>query len=97
MNHFLVLINYKASLDEIVKVQEVHRLNLQRGIESGIVLVSGPMEPRTGGLVIMKSSSLESAKDFFAEDPYFKNNLAEYNFILFKPGKHQDILNSWIN
>ena len=97
MKHFIVLIKYKVPIDEIIKVQDVHRSILQQGIESGVVLMSGPMEPRTGGLVILKSDSIESANRLFAEDPYYKNDLAEYNFYEFSPGKHQSFLSDWIN
>lgn len=97
MKHFAVFIKYLESLDKIKSVQEVHRNLLQSGVEKGIILVSGPIEPRTGGIVIMRSQSMEDVKKFFNEDPYLKNNYAEYTFFEFKPGKHQPFLSDWIN
>ena len=44
----------------------------------------------------MRSESIATAKDFFKDDPYLKNNYAEYSFYEFKPGKHQPFLNEWI-
>lgn len=97
MKHFAVLIKYIESVDKIISVQDIHRKILRDGVEKQIILLSGPQEPRTGGLVIMRSESIESAKDFFKEDPYLKNHFAEYNFYEFKPGKHQPFLSNWIN
>ena len=58
--------------------------------------MSGPENPRTGGVVIAKANSLEEIKSFFSNDPYFKNNSAEYEFREFNPVKFQNILADWI-
>jgi len=96
MKHFAVFIKYKADLNDIISIQDIHRNILKQGVENEVILVSGPFEPRTGGLVIMRSESIATAKDFFKDDPYLKNNYAEYSFYEFKPGKHQSFLNEWI-
>jgi len=45
----LVLIRYLRPLDDIVAHQEAHRSYL-RGLEAeGVLLASGPFEPRSGG------------------------------------------------
>lgn len=97
MKHFLVLIKYISPIEEIIKVQDEHRAILQSGVDAGIILFSGPLEPRNGGLVVLRSESIDLAKNFFQNDPYLKNKLAEYNFFQFNPGKHQDFLSNWIN
>ncbi len=96
MKHFLVELTYLASTEEIDKVITVHREFLQTGYDKGILLLSGPKNPREGGIIIAKEESLESIQDFFKNDPYKTNNIAEYKFIEFNPVKFQSFLKDWI-
>lgn len=97
MKHFLILITYKVDLTVIDSLLVQHREFLQTGYDNNLLLMSGPENPRTGGVVIAKANSLEEIKSFFAGDPYYKNNAAEYDFREFNPVKHQKVLTDWIN
>ncbi|MEW6652401.1 MAG: YciI family protein [Bacteroidota bacterium] len=96
MRHFIIEIIYKAPLEEIEKLTQIHRDFLQTGYQAGMLLVSGPKVPRTGGIVIAKSNSMEELSEFFKKDPYALSNTADYSFIEFNPKSHQEILKSWL-
>ncbi len=96
MKHYLILITYKVELPIIDSLLAQHREFLQTGYDKSLLLMSGPENPRTGGVVIAKANSLEEIKSFFANDPYYKNNAAEYDFREFNPVKYQKILADWI-
>ncbi len=97
MKHFIILIEYKVPLEEIVKLTDAHRAHLQKGYKKGMLLLSGPQIPRTGGLVIGKCNDKEELETFFSEDPYFIHSCAEYRYIEFTPKSHQDFLSEWIS
>lgn len=96
MKHFIVIITYTASLDKIDEILPKHREFLQKGYNKGMLLFSGPRNPRVGGIAAAKAESIEEIENFFNSDPYKLYKAAEYEFIEFDPVKHQDFLKDWI-
>ncbi len=58
--------------------------------------MSGPMNPKTGEVVIARAQSLSDIQAFFAFDPYLANQAATYNFVEFEPVKFQPFLKDWL-
>lgn len=96
MKHFIILINYKAPIEQIEATTLEHRAFLQEGYKKGFLLFSGPRVPRTGGLICAKGNSVEEMDEFFKNDPYRKKGLADYEFIQFRPLSKQDFLLDWL-
>ena len=97
MKHFIILINYIATIDRINEIRPRHREFLEKGYSEGIVLFSGPRVPRTGGMIAARGKSKEEVQKFFSEDPYQKEKAAEYQFIEFKPVHYQKFMEKWIS
>jgi uncharacterized protein YciI len=95
MRHFVVEITYTAPLTAIDAVLPAHRAFLQQGYETGQLLMSGPMTPRMGGIVIARAESIEAVQAFFRDDPYQQQGLADYRYVEFTPVKHQAIVAAW--
>ncbi|RDU62454.1 YciI family protein [Helicobacter sp. MIT 14-3879] len=87
-NIFIINVNYKTSLEEIEKNLASHREYLKIGYEKGILLASGPQNPKTGGIIIGIFNNINEAKEFSLNDPFIKNNLAESSIIEFNPILH---------
>ncbi len=49
MKHFLVDIHYLVPVEQLADILPDHRAFLQTGYTLGLLLFSGPKEPRTGG------------------------------------------------
>ncbi len=96
MKHFIIEITYTVSFTKIEEVLQEHRNFLQKGYDAGILLCSGPQEPKTGGLIVARSQSLENIKDYFKNDPFLQHNVAQYRYIEFNPVKFQPFLKEWI-
>jgi uncharacterized protein YciI len=96
MKHFIIEITYTASMDVVSSITPLHREFLKKGYESGLLLMSGPQNPRQGGMVVARAASLQEIETFFANDPYALNKVAAYHFIEFVPVLHNSILDSWI-
>jgi uncharacterized protein YciI len=95
MRHFLVEITYTAPLTAIDAAVSAHRAFLQGGYDHGLLLMSGPMNPRSGGVVIARGESVEAIKAFFHNDPYQRQGLASYRIVEFTPVKHQPQIADW--
>lgn len=96
MKHFLVNITYKVDLEKIGEILPKHREFLQAGYDKNLLLMSGPRNPKTGGIVIARAENLEDIQSFFENDPYQIEDYAKYEFVEFNPVKHQEFIEDWI-
>ncbi len=96
VKHFIVEITYLASSEKIAQLVSEHRAFLQSGYDQGLLLMSGPQNPRTGGMIIARVESLQALRDFFERDPYCITQSANYRFVEFEPVKFQPWLQNWI-
>ena len=96
MKHFIIEITYKVSFEELQNDMPAHRAFLDEGYAKGLLLMSGPQEPKTGGMVVARAKDEKEIKDYFENDPYKINNLTEYRFIEFTPVKYSGLIKSWI-
>ncbi|GAP21173.1 YciI family protein [Leptolinea tardivitalis] len=96
MKHFIVEINYLVPVDQLSDVLPNHRAFLQTGYDRGLLLLSGPREPRIGGMVVARANSLEEIQEFFNNDPYHLQKVATHTFIEFNPVLHQPWLDNWV-
>jgi uncharacterized protein YciI len=97
MKHFIVEITYTAPLAKIDETLPLHREFLQTGYDKGWLLMSGPRNPRVGGIVIARAPSLEDIEAFFKNDPYQQRAQATYSFIEFEPVKKAPVIETWLN
>jgi uncharacterized protein YciI len=95
VKHFIVDIKFVAPLGEIDRVLAEHRAFLQIGYDKGIFLMSGPKEPREGGLIIARATSVESLQAFLKDDPYVVHGVGTHGFQEFHPVKRQPFLDEW--
>lgn len=95
MKHFVIEIIYKVPLEKIEELTDAHREYLQTGYKIGLLLVSGPQVPRTGGILIARANSVDEIIQFTKNDPYAINKAAEYRIIEFNPKSRQSFLNDW--
>lgn len=85
---FLVLIRYLKPLAEVERGRAAHRAFLDSCVASGHLIVSGPREDHTGGIVLARGRDLDAVRAVFANDPFQVSGTAAYEFVEFKPAKH---------
>ncbi|WP_331458440.1 hypothetical protein [Rickettsia rhipicephali] len=58
-------------------------------------MLSGPIHPRIGGIILANIEKLSQLKlkDILSEDPFYINNIAEYEITNFTPTKWHKNLN----
>jgi uncharacterized protein YciI len=77
----LAILRYRKPLEEVVKHVDAHRAYCQGLKQEGLLLASGPFEPRTGGALLLRipddeaQATLDSIRD---NDPYTRFGLAQY-------------------
>jgi uncharacterized protein YciI len=84
----LIVIRYRLPLEDVAKVTEEHRAYLRDLKAAGILIASGPMEPRTGGAILVRVPDDNAHNDLTKlrdEDPFYKQNVANYELIPWNP------------
>jgi uncharacterized protein YciI/uncharacterized damage-inducible protein DinB len=94
--HFVVELTYTAPIEKVDALLQPHRAHLARGYSEGLLLASGPKEPRVGGIILARAASKAELEAFLAEDPFATAGIATYRVIEFHPVKQQPWLRSWV-
>jgi uncharacterized protein YciI len=82
---FVLLSRYLKPLDEVERVVGEHRAFLEKHYASGELLISGPQNPRTGGVIVTHDLTREAVDAMLANDPFVREGIAEYQIVEFKP------------
>ncbi|SCC92089.1 conserved hypothetical protein [Thiomonas sp. X19] len=82
---FLILLKYIRPLDQVEVHLAAHREYLRRRYADGGFLMSGRMEPRTGGVILAQAASRGAAEAMMHEDPFYTAGVAEYTLVEFHP------------
>ena len=85
---FIVMITFKQPLEVVENYVVAHRQFLDEGYNKNYLVASGPRNPRTGGIVVSQLEDKNTLVEFFKRDPYLVNNIADYEFIEFRPVKY---------
>lgn len=90
---FVVLLTYLKPLEDVERVVVPHRAYLDELYQKGVLLMSGPQIPRSGGVLIARSGqSRESLLSLLEQDPFCREGIATYDVIEFDPIKHHSAL-----
>jgi uncharacterized protein YciI len=93
----LAIIRYRRPLEEVLKVVEAHRSYLGSLKTKGLLLASGPLEPRNGGALFLRvpddnvQANLDQIRD---EDPFSKAGVAQYELLPWVPVIGKEALDS---
>ena len=66
MQTFMLQLRFTQPFDTFGDVVSAHRAFLQTGYDQGMLLMSGPKQDKTGGIVIARAESEAQQRDFMA-------------------------------
>lgn len=89
---FIVQLTYKVDLNEVDKYLQAHREFLDYYYKQGLFLASGPMVPRTGGIILAMTKNRDELEAILQNDPYHLAEIADYQLIEFTPVNHRQEL-----
>lgn len=70
---------------------------LKRCYNESKFIVSGPRNPRTGGIILANMNSKDELLELLRQDPFFIHDSAEYEVIEFTPTKYDKEFAQFIN
>lgn len=93
----LAVIRYRRPVEEVLKHHPDHRAYLQGLKQQGLLVFSGPLEPRFGGAAVLRLPDdqmpdiLDTIRD---NDPYVKNRVAQWEVMVWNVNTGKDGLDS---
>ncbi|MDT8978480.1 YciI family protein [Paenibacillus sp. chi10] len=84
---YVVELSYTKPMSDVDVHLDAHRAFLDEHYAKGVFLLSGPKEPRTGGIIVVDAQTEEEARSYIEQDPFFVHHVAEYHYIAFRPTK----------
>ena len=94
---FIVNLTYIKPLDEVEKFLEKHIDFLNPYYTKGHFIASGRKNPRTGGIILMRAENKEAVQEIITHDPFYQNEIAQYEIIEFEASKYCPELNKVLN
>ncbi|MEP7124341.1 MAG: YciI family protein [Byssovorax sp.] len=91
----IAIIRYRRPLEEVLRVVDAHRAYLGELNERGLLLASGPFDPRSGGALILRvpdegsAAALDAIRD---GDPFIRQGMAQYELLPWAPTYGKDDL-----
>ncbi|PEA23654.1 GTP cyclohydrolase [Bacillus cereus] len=94
---FIVLLKYVKPLSVVEDFLEEHADFLDKHYKGGNFIFSGRRDPRIGGVILVNSDDEVTVQKILKEDPFYKNQVAEYELIKFTPTKYADKFSPFVN
>lgn len=85
---FIFKLTYKKPLKVVEQHLAAHREFLDKFYDTGKIVASGPREPWIGGVILCNVKTTDEAQTIISQDPFFKENIADYEITQFHVTKH---------
>lgn len=91
----IALVRYRRPLEEILVHVEDHRAYLRGLQQDGILIASGPLDPRHGGALLLRvpddgaQAALDRVRD---QDPFIRSGVAQYEIWPWEPNIGREAL-----
>ena len=93
---YILFINPTKSPEALAPVFPAHSEFLERYCKAGKFILTGGLTARPAGMVLANVNSGDELKAMLAEDPFVREQVAEYEVIEFKPSRYHESLASLI-
>lgn len=93
----IAILRYRRPLDEVLTLIDAHRAYLGELKQKGLLLVSGPFDPRSGGALLLRvpdegsAAALDAIRD---GDPFVHHGMAQYELLPWMPTYGKDDLDA---
>jgi uncharacterized protein YciI len=80
----IAIVRYRRPIEEVVAATEPHRAYLRQLKAEGTLVAAGPMDPRYGGIFLLKVSDENPQRELDAirdGDPFYQLHIAQYELM----------------
>lgn len=84
---FVISLTYKKPLEDVELHLAAHIAYLDAYYAKGVFIASGRKVPRTGGVIFAKAESRSVLEAILQQDPFYIEDVAEFDVVEFVPTK----------
>ena len=89
---FVVLLRFSRNKTNAAQFMPGHKAWIQRGFEDGVFLLTGNLEPGTGGGILANDHSLADLQARVNDDPFVAEDVVRAEIIEITPGRTDERL-----
>lgn len=93
---FIVTLTNARPIEEIETHRDAHRAWLAANTRGGRIAVAGPLDSRTGGLIVANCANRAELDQMMAGDPFVVEKVVDLNVVGVTPAiRHADFPAAW--
>jgi uncharacterized protein YciI len=89
---FIILLRFIGDKGQAGQFMEGHKAWLARGFDDGVFLLSGSLQPNSGGGIIAHNTSLSDLQSRVSLDPFVIGNIVTAEILELTPSKADERL-----
>ncbi|MEE9322894.1 MAG: hypothetical protein V3U76_20805 [Granulosicoccus sp.] len=94
---FVILLKFSTNKDQAGQFMEGHNAWIQQGIEDGVFLLVGSLQPSAGGAIVAHDISLPDLQSRLRADPFVVEKIVSTEVLDIRPTCADDRLKFLIN
>jgi uncharacterized protein YciI len=84
---FIVLLKLTDKRGQAGQFMAGHKAWIDRGVQDGVFLLTGSLQPNLGGAIMAHNTSLAALQDRMKEDPFVAEGIVSVDMFEFAPGR----------
>lgn len=84
---FIVLLKFSENRGRISAFMEAHKTWLKQGLDDGVFLLAGSLQPGLGGGILAHNIAREDLEAFVDRDPFVAENIVTAEILEITPSK----------
>lgn len=89
---FVVLLRLSSNKAQAARFMEAHKAWIKCGFEDGVFLLTGNLQPNSGGGILAHNTSLPDLQARVNEDPFVAENVVSAEILEITPGRTDERL-----
>jgi len=89
---FIVLLRFSSARSRAGALMEGHRAFIQRGLDDGVFLLVGTLEPGAGGVLLATAASRGALEARLAQDPFVVEDVVKAEVLEVTPSRTDERL-----
>ena len=84
---FIVLLKFSSNKSQAGQFMEGHKEWIERGVEDGVFVLVGSLQPNLGGAIVAHNTSLPELQGRVNDDPFVAENIVSAEILEITPAK----------
>ena len=94
---FVVLLRFADNKSEASQFMDGHKAWIKKGLDDGVFLLTGSLQPNAGGAILAHQTSLEDLQDRVNKDPFVAENVVSAEIVEITPSSADERLSFLLN